>query len=133
MIRLLLLPCLLLVGAQSASAQTASTGLGGPARSQLFAFGARPAPVTTRDTVAKAIPPTQWKSGMLIGGGLGALMLGYAGNALCNDGDGGSDDSCFGSTVGSALLGAAVGGTVGALIGGMVPMHQATDRREPGP
>lgn len=121
MIRLLLLPCLLLAGAQSASAQTASTGLRGPAPSQLFAFGARPAPVATRDTVAKTIPPTQWKSGMLIGGGLGALMLGYAGNALCNDGDGGSDGSCFGPTVGSALLGAAVGGTVGALIGGMVP------------
>ncbi len=69
MIRLLLLSCLLLAGVQSASAQTASTGLRGPAPSQLFAFGARPAPVATRDTVAKTIPPTQWKSGMLIGGG----------------------------------------------------------------
>ncbi len=127
MIRLPLLLCLLMAGAASASAQTGPAGLRGPAPSELFAFRAMPTPIASRDTVAKMIAPTHWKTGLLIGGGFGALMLGIAGNGLCNDDDGGSDDSCFGPTVGSALLGAAVGGTAGALIGGMFRKHEAPD------
>lgn len=126
MIRLFVLLCLLMVGADSAGAQTGPASLRGPAPSPLFAFTVRPTPVASRDTVAKVIAPTHWKTGLVVGGSLGALMLGIAGNGLCNDGDG-SDDSCFGTTVGSALLGAAVGGTAGALIGGLFPKHEAAD------
>ena len=122
MIRLLVVLCALVPIAQTAAAQARVRG---PAPSELFAYGARPR-TASKDTVAKTIAPTHWKTGMLIGGGVGALMLGFAGNELCNDGDG-SDDNCFGTTVGSALLGAAVGGTAGALIGGMFRKHEAAD------
>ena len=122
MVRLVAAGCALVLIAQTAVVQARVRG---PAPSELFAYGARPTP-TSGDTVAKTIAPTHWKTGMLIGGGVGALMLGLAGNELCNDGDG-SDDNCFGRTVGSALLGAAVGGTAGALIGGMFRKHEAAD------
>jgi hypothetical protein len=123
MIRLLVALCLFVLTARTGVAQARVRG---PAQSDLFAFGARPAPVASRDTVAKVIAPTYWKTGLVIGGVAGGLALGFVGYSLCHE-DHEIEQSCFGPAVGSTLLGAAVGGTFGALIGGMFRKHEAAD------
>jgi len=129
MIRLLVALCLLVLTTHAAAAQA---GLQGPSPSELFAFGARPAPVASRDTVAETIPATHWKTGLLVGGVAGGLALGVVAVGLCNDSDD-QDKNCFLPAVGGAVLGAAAGGTIGALIGGLFPKHQAADSVPTGP
>jgi hypothetical protein len=82
--------------------------------------------MASRDTVAKVIPSTHWKTGLAIGGVAGGLALGLAAAGLCNDSDD-VDKNCFLPTVGGAVLGVASGGTIGALIGGLFPKPQAAD------
>jgi hypothetical protein len=113
-------------------AAAAQTHLQGPSWSELFAFGARPLPVASRDTVAKAIPATHWKTGLLVGGVAGGLALGALAIGLCNDSDD-QDKNCFLPAVAGAALGVAAGGTSGALIGGLFPKHKAADSLPPGP
>src|SRR3954451_1364186 len=91
----LLVLCMLLLGAQSVSAQR----LGGPAASELFAYGARPTPATSQDTVFKVVEPTHWKLGLLLGASAGGLALGYLGYGFCH-GDSEIDHSCFGPSAG---------------------------------
>lgn len=97
-----------------------------PAPSELFAFGATAAPLVSRDTLAKTIPPTHWKTGLLVGGVAGGLALGFVGYSLCHD-DQETHQSCFGPAVAGVAVGAAVGGTVGALVGGLFRRHEDAD------
>jgi hypothetical protein len=73
--------------------------------------------VASRDTVAKVIPPTHWKLGLLVGGIAGGLALGYVAYGLCHE-DHEIHESCFAPAVGGAAIGAVIGGGLGALIGG---------------
>jgi len=82
--------------------------------------------MASRDTVAKTIPSTHWKTGLAIGGVAGGLALGLVAGGLCGDSDD-VDKNCFLPTVAGAALGVASGGTIGALIGGLFPKHQAAD------
>jgi hypothetical protein len=118
----LLAVCMLLLGAQSVSAQR----LDGPAPSELFAYGARPTPASSRDTVFKVVEPTHWKLGLVLGAAAGGLALGYVGYGLCHD-DSEIHQSCFGPAVGGAIFGAAAGGTIGGLIGGAFRKHEPAD------
>ena len=90
-------------------------------------FGSRP-PSAARDatdTTARS-RPTQWKTGLLIGGGLGAAGFGLLGWGLCQDLNE-SHSSCLGTTLGAAGLGAVIGGVTGALIGGAFPRRAPAD------
>jgi hypothetical protein len=97
-------------------AQGRAPGVRGPAPSELFAASA---PLSVRlgpDTTHAAIPPTQWKRGLLIGG------FAYL---LCEDLRE-TDESCVGPGLGGAAVGAVTGGTIGALIGGQFHKRAAS-------
>jgi ABC-type Fe3+-siderophore transport system permease subunit len=76
--------------------------------------------VSLQDSVIDSIPPTQWKTGMLIGAGVGGAGLGILSYALC-EGLSETDESCLRLALLGAAAGAVLGGIVGALIGGQVP------------
>jgi hypothetical protein len=106
--------------AQSLAAQVPASAIPGPAPSVLF----MPNPITfdqvsLRDSVIDSIPPTQWKTGMLIGAGVGGAGLGILTYALC-EGLSETDESCLKPALLGSAAGAAIGGVVGALIGGQV-------------
>jgi hypothetical protein len=107
--------------AQSLAAQAPESAIPGPAPSVLFT----PNPisfdqVSPQDSVLDSIPPTQWKTGMLIGVGVGGAGLGILSYALC-EGLSETDESCLRPALLGAAAGAVIGGIVGALIGGQVP------------
>ncbi len=95
-----------------------------PASSVLFAAVRVSSPLSSRVNTAAALPTTQWKRGLLIGGTVGAVGLGASFFALCQ-GLRETNESCLGTGVAGAALGALVGGTLGALIGGQA--HKRTD------
>ena len=100
MIRLLVALCLIAPTARTAAAQTR---LHGPAPSNLFALRARPSLVAARDTMAGTIPPTHWKTGMVVGGVAGALGLGPLAGGPCSDSDD-TDKNCFLPVLGGAAV-----------------------------
>ena len=130
MTRALLVLCVLLLSAGLMVAQTHRELLRGPTPSQLFAFGTAPAPAA-RDTSTKMIPQTHWKLGLLVGGIVGGLALGYVGYGLCHE-DHEIQESCFAPAVGGMAIGAVIGGGVGALIGGQFKKREQTDSLAPG-
>jgi hypothetical protein len=75
------------------------------------------APAAAADSVR--LPRTAWKTGLLVGGTLGAVLGVALGSGLCHD-DNVSKHSCVGPALGSGLVVAMLGGTVGALLGGQV-------------
>jgi hypothetical protein len=130
--RLALVVLALIAAALPAVAQDAGRGLRGPGRSQLFA--ARPSsPMQfTSDTAPTVIRPTHWKQGLLIGGAIGGVGLGFLGYALCHDLSE-TRTSCLGTTLGTAAVGAVIGGVTGALIGGAFRKQGPADSTTAGP
>jgi hypothetical protein len=122
--RSVLLSCLILASGVSAlNAQQAKAWIRGPAPSVLYIPQLKGGIDSQGvDTIARAVRPTHWKKGLLIGGLIGTVGLGFVGFALCGDLNE-SGSSCFAPGLGGAALGAVLGGTVGALIGGQFPMR----------
>jgi hypothetical protein len=73
------------------------------------------------DSIDRAIRPTYWKEGALVGGLVGAVGGALLGAAICRHSEV-ADKSCAGSTVGGALISGLVLAIPGALIGGQ--MHK---------
>jgi len=90
----------------------------------------RPAPAWTAmelaDTGVPPARPTQWKKGLVVGGAIGAVGLGFMVYGQC-EGLKETDQSCVGPGFGGAALGAATGGLIGALIGGQFPKRSTPE------
>jgi hypothetical protein len=113
----LLLACCL----SAVSAQEPTVWIRGPTPSVFFtARMTKHAGLAGVDST-RAPRPTHWKTGLLIGGGIGGAGLGWLVFGLCNGDNESSGGNCMASAVGGAAIGAVIGGTVGALIGGQVP------------
>jgi len=126
MVHVLLVLCALTLGAEPSPAQSHGARLRGPAASLLFGVRTVSAAEASPDTAAKVIQPTHWKRGMLIGGAVGGVALGFLGYALCHDLSE-TRASCLGPTLGAAGLGGVMGGVTGALIGGAFRKHAPAD------
>lgn len=100
----------------AASARLHAVILPAPTRGDISATAGVP------DSVVQHTQPNQWFRGAVIGAGVGAVVMGALGAAVCGLDDEGH--SC-GYYIGRfALLGIPVGGVVGALIGSNVPKHE---------
>jgi hypothetical protein len=117
-------------------AQQPAASIRGPAASILFAAHSPIAgDATAADTTAPAIRPTHWKSGLLLGGSIGAFGLGAFLYSFC-EGMKETRESCVPAGLAGAAIGAVIGGTVGALIGGQIPKTDslpAADSTAPSP
>lgn len=63
------------------------------------------------DTAVHVPRPTHWKKGLVIGGAIGAMGLGFMVYGLC-EGLKETDGSCVGPGLGGAALGAVTGGLI---------------------
>ena len=100
--------CLILVSSPVA-AQSGDPRVAGPT----------PAAIAIPDT-ARRYPPSHWKSGLLAGAAVGALLGAGLAGSLCTL-DETDTSSCLGTTIGGALMIATAGGSAGALIGSLFP------------
>jgi hypothetical protein len=110
---------LLMTLTTAAGAQHAPIGIAGPRQSEVFGAGSR-GPLRQSfapDSVRRAIRPTHWKKGALIGGVVTGLGFALWVDGVCRD----SETDCRGALPLALLGGGLVGGLVGALVGGQFP------------